>query len=234
MAVETAGFVKLSGDPGPGIAVKVIVEAGRMRIVSDDEQLADWAVSDLGVRALQDGFLIKAAGDEYYLRSEDDALLAEELGLVAASPRLARMIAARHRPDEPPEVAEPEEAGEAEESNVGPLAYALGGALVLTGGVLFRLYAATATGQPADVVYQWPFIFGGMAMVAAGLALALRVAYSRVGTVALLVVMVIVLGFAIGDIRIDGSRLIALGLIAGGVVVAVSALAWGGRSPGGD
>lgn len=228
MAVESAGFLKLSGDTGPGIAVRVVVDGGRMRLLAEGEQLADWAVGDLGIRALQDGFIIKAAGDEYHLRSEDDALLAEELGVVAASPRLARKVAARHRPEEPEEPPQPEEV---EESKVEALAFALGGALVLTGGVVLRLLVTGSTGQAADAVYQWPFIFGGTAMVAAGLALALKVAYSRIGAVAILALMAIALGFALRDISVDALHLLSLGLIAGGVVVGVAALAWGEGPP---
>jgi peptidoglycan/LPS O-acetylase OafA/YrhL len=194
-------------------------------LLADEGVVGDWAVADLGIRALQDGFAIRAAGDEYVLHTEDDALLAEELGVVAASPRLARMVAARHRPEEPP--PEPERR-QVEESKLGAIAFALGGALVVAGAILLRLHGAgslaSAPAHSTDTVYQWPFIFGGTVMIAAALALAMRVAYARIGAGAILALMVIVLGFALGDIRVDGAHLMALGLIAGGVVVGVSAL----------
>ena len=227
MAVETAGFVTLSGDNGPGVAVGVIVDEGRIRLVSDGEQLADWVIDDLGIRALQDGFIIRASGEEYHLRTKDDALLAEELGVVAASPRLAKMVAARHRPEERPD-PEPQEADEpVERPKVGPLALALGGVLVISGGFFLRLDNATEGDQAADLIYQWPLMVGGAVMVAASLTLLLRVPYSRLVAGAVLAVMVVVLGFALGDVEVDGLHLVALGLTAGGVVIGVSVLAWG-------
>ncbi len=230
MAVETAGFVTLSGDNGPGVAVGVIVDEGRIRLVSDGEQLADWVIDDLGIRALQDGFIIRASGEEYHLRTKDDALLAEELGVVAASPRLAKMVAARHRPEERPE-PEPQEADEpVERSRVGPLAFALGGVLVISGGFFLRLDNTTAGDQAADLT-QWPLMVGGAVMVATSLILLLRVPHSRLAAGAVLAVMVVVVGFALGDVEVDGPHLVALGLTAGGVVIGVSALTWGDGPP---
>ena len=107
MAVELDGNLRMKGDSGPGIRVRVLADQRRIRLVSGNELIGDWNVTSIGVKALDSGFIIKAEGEEFVLRTEDDVAVADELELAATSPRLARRLAARHNPDEPAPVEEP-------------------------------------------------------------------------------------------------------------------------------
>jgi peptidoglycan/LPS O-acetylase OafA/YrhL len=221
MAVETVGVLTLRGDTGPGVPVRVFAAERRLKLVSGGDVIGDWDVTSLGIHALQDGFAIRAAGEEFVLRSEDDPLLAEELGMVAVSPRLARRVAALHPPEEPPEP----EPLEVEETRVGAIVFALGGVLVLTGGFLLRFYIVGPQPSQPGGAYQWPFMLGGAVMVAVGVAMAVEVPRSRLAALVVLGAVVVSLGFALGGSRGDTGLLTAFAFVAGGVVVAVAALA---------
>ena len=108
MGVETDGTVRIRGEEGSGIGVRVLADEGRLKLLSGTEVVRDWSIVDVGISALQDGFAIRAEGEEFVLKALDDADLAEELGLVAVSPRLPRKVAALHNPaePEPPELVE--------------------------------------------------------------------------------------------------------------------------------
>ena len=203
--------------------MRVFAAEGRLKLVSGGEVIGDWDVGDLGIRALQEGFAIRVAGEEFVLRSEDDARLAEEMGLVAVSARLAHQIAALHRPEDVPE-PEPEPL-DVEETRVGAIVFALGGVLVLTGGFLLRFYIVGPHPSQPGGAYQWPFMLGGAVMVALGVAMAVEVPRSRLAALVVLGAVVVFLGFALGDSRGDTGLLTAFAFVAGGVVVAVAALA---------
>jgi hypothetical protein len=233
MTVETDGSVRFRGDSGPGIPVRVLADDGRLRLVSGKELVGDWLVRDLGINVLQDGFAIKIEGEQFLLRADEDALLAEELGIVAASPRMARKVAALHNPEpglpETDAVAEPK-------SNVLAIAFALGGVLVLLGGTFLRI--APTTGASAQTVedaadsggaeFWLAFVLGGLLMVGVAYVMSIGTRWAR--TVSLLVMAVVVAVFAwvISNAVNDSSHLTAYGFIAGGLVVGVAVLFSGG------
>jgi hypothetical protein len=107
LAVETHGTVQIKGDNGVGVGVEVFVDQYRIRLVSGNELVGEWEKDRIGVKALNDGFAIKVEGEEFVLKTDSDVAVAEELGLMASTPRMARKVAASHPPEE--RVAEVEE-----------------------------------------------------------------------------------------------------------------------------
>ncbi|HEU4894744.1 MAG TPA: hypothetical protein VFT85_02810 [Acidimicrobiia bacterium] len=232
MSVELEGNVRMRGDSGPGVRVRVIAGDGRLRLASGDEPVGDWLISDIGVMALQDGFGIKAEGEEFVLRTSDDVALAEEIGIAAASPRLARRIAARHNPDRDLP-AEPREI----RSNLAAIGFALAGALVVLGGILLSpslgvsplpaTLGETAEGTSFD--FWLAFIVGGVLMIAMGYVMSIGARFARAIATVVLVVMILAFGLAVRDAR-SASELTAYGFIAGGLVVGVAVLVGAGSN----
>ena len=235
MAVETAGTVRMRGDTGPGVTVTVLADAGRIQLLSGDELVGDWHVSEIGINALHDGFAIRAEGEEFVLKAEEDARLAEELGVAAASPRMARKVAALHNPADPdPDpvvdvVAEPK-------SNVLAIAFALGGALVLLGGTFLRIApttgvspeAAAAEADRGGAEFWLAFVIGGLLMVGAAYIMSLSTQWGRVLSLLIMVGIIALFGWVISRAVTDASHLTAYGFIAGGLVVGVAVLFSGG------
>lgn len=220
----------MRGDVGPGVRVRIVADEGRLRLVSGDETLGDWAVSELGISPLQDGFNIRAEGEEFVLRSDDDAALAEELGIMAAPPRLARRLAARHNPDvseaeEPPPIS----------PKLAAIGFSVAGALIVLGGTLLDQGgdpgAATATlrssGEGSGSDFWLAFIVGGVLMIAAGYVMSIGIRWARVLATLLLLIMVGSFGLAVSESEVGASQLTAYGFIAGGLVVAVAVLVSG-------
>jgi hypothetical protein len=229
MAVELDGNVRMRGDIGPGVAVRVLADRGRIRLVSGNELVGDWQVSQIGVNALNEGFNIKAEGEEFVLRTEDDVALAEEIGVAAASPRLARRLASRHNPEER---ALPEDPLPVPTS-LGAIGLAVAGALILLGGTFLNLGGGVGpnatTGDPEANGFEFwlAFIIGGVLMIGIGYAMSIGMRIARVIAIAVLVGLIAVFGLAIAGAEADNSRLTAYGFIAGGLVVGVTVLSSG-------
>jgi hypothetical protein len=232
MSVELEGNVRMRGDSGPGVRVQVIVADRHLRLVSGNEPVGDWVIADLGVMALQDGFAIKAEGEEFVLRTSDDVALAEEIGIAAASPRLARRLAARHNPERPPP-SEPTEMM----SNLAAIGFAVAGALVVLGGI-FLSSSSGASSQPAALGdaaegtgfdFWLAFVVGGVLMIAVGYVMSIGTRFARVMATVVLVAMILAFGLAIRDAQ-SASQLTAYGFVAGGLVVGVAVLVSGSLS----
>ncbi len=56
-----------------------------------------WRVGDLGIRGKDDGFHMRAGGDEMIIDLSDDVGFALEVGLQSASPRLRRRMGAAYK-----------------------------------------------------------------------------------------------------------------------------------------
>ena len=215
----------MRGDTGPGVIVRVLAENRRLRLVAGNELVGDWQVGEIGINALQDGFNIKAEGEEFVLRTEDDAALADEIGVSAASPRLARRIAARNNPDDPPA----EEKPSVIPSHLAAIGFALAGAMVLFGGVLLdqapQQAQTFADGQTGTSVDFWiAFVIGGALMVAAGVVMSVGTKLARLIALVVLLLLIAVFGFAVAETGAGSSQLAAYGFIAGGLVVGVAVL----------
>ncbi len=220
MAVETPGTVQMKSDSGPGVRVDVFIDDGRIRLVSGNELIGEWELAAVGVHVLDDGFSIRADGEEFLLRTEDDAAIAEELGVATSTPRMARKVAASHNPADPP--TEPE-ATDATESNLPAIGYALAGALILAGGVFLNV-GSGASSSPLDGDYWIAFIAGGVLMVGVAYLIATGSEIARVASMLVLLGLIVVFGFAARDAILDADDLLAYGFIAGGIVVGVAAV----------
>lgn len=223
MAVELDGNVRMRGDTGPGVGVKVLAGEGRLRLLSGDEVVGDWLVEGIGINSLQEGFNIKAEGEEFILRTNDDVALAEELHVTAVSPRLARRLAARHNPEyeeappEPPRIS----------SNLAAVGYAVAGALVVLGGSLLSAAEGTAATLGGGLELWITFVFGGILMIASAVVMSIGTRLARLIATAVLGAVVLLFGFAVNETVTGTTRLTAYGFIAGGIVVGVAVLVSG-------
>lgn len=93
------GKLRLEGEPDQPMNVVIDLTGERMRVMAGDVEVADWAREELRVRALTDGFHVRAEGEEVVLDVREDARFAIELGLKSAHPLLRRRIAALMRDD---------------------------------------------------------------------------------------------------------------------------------------
>lgn len=231
MSVEMDGNVRMRGDTGPGVSVTVVAAKGRLRLVSGNELVGDWPTSEIGINALQDGFSIRAEGEEFVLRTDDDVALAEEIGIVAASPRLARRLAARHNPDDPEPITAPQIS-----SKLAAIGFSIAGALIVLGGTFLTMGedsgpapAALRSTEPGTNADFWlAFIVGGVLMIAVGYVMSIGNRWARAVATLVLVVMIASFAFAVREADAGGAaQLTAYGFIAGGLVVAVAVLVSG-------
>lgn len=91
--------LKVSGESGLPLGVEVDLTDGHMRLKTGGTELADWEIDHIRVSALQDGFHVRAEGEEVILNVTDDARFAIELGLRTAYPGLRRRMSALMRND---------------------------------------------------------------------------------------------------------------------------------------
>ena len=224
MVVETDGTVRMRGDEGAGIGVRVLADKGRLKLLSGTEVVGDWSVGDIGISALQDGFAIRAEGEEFILKALDDADLAEELGLVAVSPRRARKGAVLHNPAEP----EPPEVVEEPRSNLMAIAFAVAGVFVVLGATFLKAAPDSAPERNGGAD-MWPaFVVGGLLMVAIAYVMSLGLRWALGVAVLILVGVIALFGLAINGGVSDPVHLAAYGFIAGGLVLGVAVLFGGG------
>lgn len=226
MAVDMGGNVRMRGDTGPGVGVRIHAEEGRLRLVAGNELVGDWMLSDIGVNSLHDGFNIKAEGEEFVLRTQDDVAFAEEIGMAAASPRLARRLAVRHNPEERDFPVEPPELS----SNLAAIGFAVAGALMILGGTFLSLTgptpapAALSNGQSTDFEFWVAFVLGGALMIGVAYVMAIGARIARFVATIMVTGMVITFGFAVSGSQASASQVTAYGFIAGGLVVGVAVL----------
>jgi hypothetical protein len=228
MGVDSRGTLRIIGDTGSGVAVRVQVNDGRILLTSSERVVGDWSVSEIGIHDLPEGFAIRAEGEELVLIVEDEVGFAEEMGMAAATPRLARKVAAAHNP-EPRELTEPEDPDNESHSSLVGITFALAGMLVLAGGTFLRSSPTTAlrgaeasSGGPAD--YWSVLVFGGLLMVAVAYVVSMGRSWARIVAVLVLSGVIIVYGVMISTSEAIGSHVAAYGFIAGGVVVGVAVL----------
>lgn len=88
--------LRIGGDTDD-LDVEIDLENERMSIRTRTMLLGEWALSDVGVHAENDGFHFRIEGEQVVIRTSDDAGFALEIGLRSAPPRLRRMMGARRR-----------------------------------------------------------------------------------------------------------------------------------------
>lgn len=224
MAVELAGTVRMREDPGDETHVRVEVEGDTLRLRSGDNVLGEWPANEIGIHSLNEGFVVRAEGEEFLLITEDDAAFAEALDLKAVSPRLAKQIAARHRPEESPAPPEPE----AEPSRVGSIAFALSGALIVVGATVLGSGDANVARGQAEIAgsleFWLAFTIGGVLMIATAYILAVGARWGRLTAILSLLLVTVIFGLAVTDTPTDTTHLTAYGFLAGGLVIGVAVL----------
>lgn len=82
-------------------AIRVVIDLTdeRLTMTAGDVEVADWSRDEIRISALQDGFHVRAEGEEVVLDVTDDARFAIDLGLRQAHPFLRRRMAALLRED---------------------------------------------------------------------------------------------------------------------------------------
>lgn len=226
MALETQGVVHMRGDTTHTIPVQVFADAEGLRLLSGTELIGEWPVQGMGIHALDEGFAIRAEGEELILKTDDDAALAQELGLMTSSPRLARKMAASHNVEGPAPVPLPDPKEDtSQSSNLAAIAFALGGVLVLAGGVFLRAAPGLTSSESGPLGPYWmAFTIGGLVMVAVAYLLSRGVRWAQIIAVLALGGLIVVFVLAVQDVPPDANDLMAYGFLAGGIVVGVSVL----------
>lgn len=94
------GELRVAGDSGPPVDVEIDLSDERLRVNAGDVEVADWALDEIRISALMDGFHVRAEGEEVVLDVTEDGRFAVELGLRSAHPALRRRMAALMRDDD--------------------------------------------------------------------------------------------------------------------------------------
>ena len=92
--------LRIDGDDGPPLGVEVDLTDVRMAVRAGDIEVGDWRRDEIRISALQDGFHVRAEGEEIILDVTDDARFALEIGLRNAHPHLRRRMSALLRDDD--------------------------------------------------------------------------------------------------------------------------------------
>jgi hypothetical protein len=91
------GEVKLLDETGHGVPVTIDLTDGKLTIGTDSAEIGSWSLDEIRILAQEDGFHLRAEGDEVVVVTDDDAGFAIELGMRSAPPLLRRQMAARLR-----------------------------------------------------------------------------------------------------------------------------------------
>lgn len=94
---EYDGLLRIDGEADRPMNVTIDLTGDRMKVRAGDVEVADWSRDEFRVRALTDGFHVRAEGEEVVLDIREDARFAIELGLKSAHPTLRRRMAALMR-----------------------------------------------------------------------------------------------------------------------------------------
>lgn len=81
------------GDAGPPLDITINVSEDHLHLRAGQTEVADWPISQIRVSALEDGFHVRAEGEDIVLEVADDARFAVELGLRNAHPALRKRMA---------------------------------------------------------------------------------------------------------------------------------------------
>lgn len=90
--MDFAGVLRTRTERDTAIRVVIDLTDERLRLRSGENEIADWSLSDIRINAQDDGFHIRAEGEEIILDLRDDAEFAVALGLHSAPVGLARRM----------------------------------------------------------------------------------------------------------------------------------------------
>lgn len=94
------GWLRISGEDEPPLSVEIDLTEDRLTVTAGDIQVGDWSRDEIRIAALQDGFHLRAEGEEIILDVTDDARFALDLGLRNAHPGLRRRMSALMRDED--------------------------------------------------------------------------------------------------------------------------------------
>lgn len=90
--MDFAGVLRTRTERDTAIRVVIDLTDERLRLRSGENEIADWSLSDIRINAQDDGFHIRAEGEEIILDLREDAEFAVALGLHSAPVELARRM----------------------------------------------------------------------------------------------------------------------------------------------
>lgn len=88
------GMLRLAHAADSPVRVELDLEDERVTIRAGSALIGEWSISELGIRGQDDGFHMRAGGDEMIVDLTEDVAFALEIGLHSASPRLRRRMGA--------------------------------------------------------------------------------------------------------------------------------------------
>jgi len=88
------GSLRLAHSADAPVQIELDLEDERVKIRAGSATIGEWPLSELGIRGQDDGFHMRAGGDEMIVDLTDDVAFALEIGLHSASPRLRRRMGA--------------------------------------------------------------------------------------------------------------------------------------------
>jgi hypothetical protein len=91
--------LRVPGESGPGLGVVIDLTDNRIRIAAGSAEIGDWTKDEVRVHADDDGFHLRAEGEEVILDLTEDAQFAVDYGLRSGPPLLRRRMAALMRDD---------------------------------------------------------------------------------------------------------------------------------------
>ena len=86
------GLLRMLGEPGGAMRVQLDLNEERLRLLSGETEIADWALNEIVANAQPDGIHVRAEGQEFVLDMTQDAEFAVALGLRTGPPVLVRKM----------------------------------------------------------------------------------------------------------------------------------------------
>lgn len=94
------GLLRLAGDFSPPIKVTIdLTDERELRIGTEDIEIGQWLISQVTVRALDDGFHLLSEGEELVITTDNDPAFAVSMGVRNAPVALRRQMSALMRSD---------------------------------------------------------------------------------------------------------------------------------------
>lgn len=88
------GALRMPGEPGPGLDVLIDLTDETIGLRAQAGDLGYWPRSEVRINALEDGFHLRADGEEVILDIRNDAEFALACGLASGPPLLRRKMSA--------------------------------------------------------------------------------------------------------------------------------------------
>lgn len=94
---EFDGRLRLLGEKGAGVGIHIDLDDERLHVTSGEVEIGTWSLEDVMILAKEDGFHLRAEGEEVVITTDDDPGFAVAVGVRNAPPLLRRQISERMR-----------------------------------------------------------------------------------------------------------------------------------------